>query len=276
MSVKKKASTRKSVVVKKEPPATSSHCYWTDFCKKIGATLVGILLLYGIVFLGSLIRNNFKAYEFIGQAEKTERTITIEGTGEVAANTDIALVNMGMVTEGVTVAVAQDEHTKGMEALHAKLDELGVAKADVQTTSYNIYPQYNYADGGRTLVGYEISCQVAIKIRDVANASKVLALAGEVGANNVGGLQFTVDDKEVYKTKARDMALKQVATKARALSESLGVQMTGIVAYHEYEAGAGMPVPHGAEFSFDGFGGPPLESGSQDVVLHVQVTFEIR
>ncbi len=248
--------------------------------RKIFLTLAGILLVYIIVFVATLIRNNIKAYDSIGEADKPERTILIEGQGKITAKPDIATTRMGVISEGPTVVEAQTKNTAAMNKLNTRLGELGIAKEDIQTTQYNIYPLYKYTEaGGSEVTGYQVSQDVEIKIRDLQKAQSVLALAGEVGANNVSGLQFTIDDKEVYIDAAREKALEKIAKKARAISQSLGVSMVGIASYNEYEAGGGpqpMMMSASKEVGMGGGAAPTIEPGSTDVIMNVSVVFEIR
>lgn len=278
MPVKKNNNTKSKVNVNTAAPAwRGSH--GAEFAKKLLVTLLGILLVYLIMYVGVLIRNNIKEYSYIGKADRMERTITLDAVGRATARPDIAMTSIGMVSEAPTVAEAQQKNTTVMNALLDRVKILGVEKADVQTQSYNVYPVYDYSDNeGRQLRGYEVSQQVAIKIRDLDKANQILALVGEVGANTVSGLQFTIDDREVYRAEARDAALEKIIAKANALSESLGVDMVGIVSYDEFEAGGPVPEAY-ARSSVDyglGGGAPSVEPGSTDVYMNVSVTFEIR
>jgi uncharacterized protein YggE len=252
-----------------------------EFIHRIYLTLVGILLVYLIFWVGTMIRNNIEAYYHIGQADRQERMITLEAEAKVTATPDIAMTTIGMVATGETVTGAQEANTNVMNALIIKLKEQGIAEDDIQTTNYNIYPQYNYTtDDGRILEGYEVSQNVTVKIRDIEKANQVIALAGEVGANSVGGLQFTIDDRDVYKQEATMKALDKVYEKARALSKALGVKVVGVVSYNEYEAGDGSYQPY---YGYDAASSvmkevpaPDIQSGSMDVTMHTSVTFEIR
>ncbi|HBB38325.1 MAG: hypothetical protein UV82_C0002G0023 [Candidatus Magasanikbacteria bacterium GW2011_GWD2_43_18] len=269
-----------------KPPQEKPHQHMRslfhggEFSQKIFFTLLAILLVYVIFFVGTLIRNNIEEYYHIGQADRQERTITLDGTAKVTATPDIAMTTIGMVSTGETVAGAQEANTTVMNQLTARLAELGIASEDMQTTNYNIYPQYNYtSEEGRLLEGYEVSQSVSVKIRDLEKANAVIALAGEVGANNVSGLQFTIDERDVYLEEARTEALKKVYEKANALSQSLGVRIVSIVSYGEYETSGGYDS-FGYDKAVYGLGGaesaPDIQSGSMDVEMTVHVTFEIR
>ncbi|MBU2542032.1 SIMPL domain-containing protein [Patescibacteria group bacterium] len=282
MPVKKKPLKPAEVMPEKKSCCSLMKCGCNEMVKKLFITLLGILLVYVVVLVGSMIRNNLQEYDYIGKADRMERTITIEAEGKVTATPDIAVTTMGMVSEGVTVAEAQEKNTLVMNDLTAKLKNLGIDEDDLQTMDYNIYPRYDYTEkDGRVLEGYEVHQSLKVKIRDLDLANSVLALAGEVGANSVSGLDFTLDDDEVYKAQARDEALLKVVEKAKILSQSLGVGLVKVVAYDEYESGAnGIPIYKAYSESAYGIGGglptPDVQAGSTDVMMNVAVTFEIR
>lgn len=249
-----------------------------DFGRKILATLVGILLVYGIVFLATVIRNNLQEFYFIGKAESSERLLSVESQGKVTVVPDIAVTTMGMIAEAPTVAEAQQKNTQTMNNLIERLKSLGVESKDIQTANYNVYPQYNYTEAeGQVLKGYQVSQNVTVKIRNLQNANNVLALAGEVGLNNVSGINFTIDDRDVYKAQAREIAIKKAQEKALNLSRTLGVRVVGVVSYNEYEGGNEYPLYKANAMVESDAGGvaPSIEPGSTDVILNVNVTYQI-
>ncbi len=253
--------------------------YGSDFARKLMLTLAGILLVYITVWFGTAIRNNLQQYYYIGQSDRMERTITVDGQAKVTAKPDIAITTMGMISEGTTVLEAQQKNTAVMNNLLAELKVLGIDETDLQTMNYNIYPRYDYTEeDGRILQGYEVRQNVTVKIRNLANANQVLALAGVVGANNVSGLEFTIDDDEVYKAQAREDALAKVSGKAKVLADALGVKIVRVVSYNEYTNGDDNYVYKAMAESAMGMGGgiPSVEAGSMEVVMNVSVTFEIR
>jgi uncharacterized protein YggE len=256
------------------------HPHWEDMGRKLMLTLIAILVAYGIVFLGALIRNELREYYTIGYADKMERTISLDAVGKAEVVPDIAMTTIGMVARGETVESAQQENTLVMNTLIEELKALGIAEADLQTTNYNIYPVFNFSDTGEQLQeGYEVSQSVVVKIRNIESANSVLALAGDVGANSVSGLRFTIDDTEVYKAEARADALKQIDEKTRQLKQMLGVDIVNVVTYHEYEGGGYGPLPYERSMVAQdvALGAiPEIEAGTEEVLLNVSITFEIR
>ncbi|MFA6486284.1 MAG: SIMPL domain-containing protein [Candidatus Magasanikbacteria bacterium] len=254
-----------------------TSCWGADFGKKLLLTLAGVLLVYGIFYLGTLVRNNIKQYDYIGKADKMERTLTINGFGKVTGNNDIAVTTIGYSNTNKDVATAQANNKVVMDKVFAELKTLGVADKDLQT-NYTVYPDYNYTqDKGQQLNGYRVSNQVTVKIRDLAKINQVLNLAGKYGATEVSGLNFTIDDPENLKTQARDKALADAKVKAVKLAQSLGVRLGGVVYYNEYEGGQDMAKSYmmGAAEGGGMMAPAAVASGSKDVSMNVSINFEI-
>lgn len=265
--------------------AGRAHAVWCgggSFFKKFMCTLAAVLLVYVVFYFGTLIRNNIKEYNFIGKADKMERSFTINGYGKVTGNNDIAVTSIGYSNTDKDVSVAQAANKKVMDSVSNELKRIGIDDKDLQT-DYSIYPDYNYTqDKGQELRGYRVTSNITIKIRDLSKIPTILSLAGKYGATQVGGLTFTIDDPENLKTAAREKALVNAETKAKELAASLGVRMVSVMSYSEYEGGNGYYDYSKSSMSY-GMGGegaapavaPQVSSGSRDMEMNVAITFEI-
>lgn len=252
-------------------------CGHSDFAKKILMTLLGVLMVYGIFYVGTLMRNNLKKFDYIGYADQMERTINVNGYGKVTGNNDIAVTSIGYSNVDKDVTKAQVNNKKVMDQVMADLKSMKVEDADLQT-NYTIYPEYNYSNlKGQELVGYRITNTLTIKIRDLKKIPDILNLAGKYGANSVGGLSFTIDDPENLKAQARDKALADAKVKAAKLADSLGVRVVAVVSYSEYESGGYQPTMYSDYKMAEGGGGGPsaVASGSNDVIMNVNVVYKI-
>ncbi len=126
--------------------------------------LLALVLLALAAWLGLKARNESKQYDYIGVPIE-RNVITVSGEGKVVGIPDVAIVELGTTVERKTVAEAQQENTRIMNQLHAKLAESGIDKKDVQTTAYNVYPNYDWVDGRQRLRSYTVSQNVRVKIR---------------------------------------------------------------------------------------------------------------
>lgn len=247
----------------------------------LSAILILLIFVGVVVWLGVAITSKIKAYSYIGAPEAMRDTITISGEGRVTAIPDIATISIGVTTEKKEVADAQKENTEKINKIVRELKELEIDDKDIKTSSYNIYPKYDYSEGGGRLVGYVVDQQLTIKIRNLEIVGKILGKVAELGANQIGGLQFTIDDQETLKQEAREKALANARGKAEALAKISGVKLGKIVSFSESSDGY-EPYPYyaRAEAAY-GFGGgesaaPNIQTGSLDIMVYATVSYEIK
>ncbi|MDD2807736.1 MAG: SIMPL domain-containing protein [Patescibacteria group bacterium] len=247
-----------------------------------GLVLATIIVIMLTIFLAILTWNQFKQHDYIGRTDQQLYTITIDGEGKVNAIPDIAQVSLGVTTDNLKVADAQKENTTKVNDLMKNLKALGVADKDIQTSNYNIYPKYDYSNGKQNLIGYTVNQSLNVKIRNLDSVGNIIESAGRLGANQVGSLNFTIDDPEIIKQQAREKALVNAKEKADALAKVAGVKLGKLVSFAENSGNAG-PIYYDNLKSAapSGMGGaemapvPAIAPGSQDVVVDVTVTYEV-
>jgi len=213
-------------------------------------------------------------------------TITFTGKGEVVVKPDIATVSFGVTVENLNVGKAQTDATTKMNNIIDLLKTKGVAEKDIKLTNYNIYPRYDYLQaqiypytGKQTLAAYVVSQTVEVKIRDISKAGEILSGVGEFGVTDVSGLTFTVDNEEVVKDQARDLAITDAKAQAKTLAKSLGVRLVKITNFSE---NGNYPVYYEMNKSMAlGIGGadaavPQVPMGENKITSNVSITYEIR
>lgn len=254
-------------------------------CMKGGHKLVKvIILIIVLVFIGKMF---FGDHEGWNGNNKVVNTITVSGKGEVVVKPDIATVSFGVTAENLDVAKAQTEATTKMNNIINLLKDKGVAEKDIKLTNYNIYPRYDYIqastiypyNGKQVLAAYVVSQTVEVKIRDISKAGGILSGVGEFGVTDVSGLTFTVDNEEVIKDQARDLAITDAKAQAKVLAKGLDVRLVKITNFSE---GGNYPVYYEMNKSMAlGVGGadavsPQVPMGENKITSTVSITYEIR
>ncbi len=239
----------------------------------------GLLVLAAVIYLALLSRNAAKQYGTIGAPPVQRDSISVDAVGKVTALPDIASVSIGVKTEKKSIADAQKENSLKMNAIIEKLQQLGVAKEDIQTSQYSIDPAYDYPDGKEILRGYEVRQDVDVKVRKLDSISDILASAASLGANQIGGIGFTIDDPETLRQQARLKGIEAAKKKAQDLAAAAGVKLGKVVGFSESSSSPESPVYY-AKDMVTGMGGasnpsPNVQPGSQDVIVNVTVQYEI-
>jgi len=238
--------------------------------------MISLVMLALTAWLGLKARNAWREYKFIGVPIESH-TITVAGEGRVSVMPDIAKIEIGAVIERPNVADAQRENTRIMNAFNEKLTGFGVEKKDTQTANYSIQPVYDWTSGKQKLRGYQVSQNLRLKIRDLDKVGDIIAAAGDLGLNQVGGIEFTVDEPEVAKQLARIKALQNAKGKAEALAQVVGVKLRRVINFSEnvYEPYFNRPYYDKAMNAGASMEAPTIEPGSAEYVINANVTYEI-
>jgi len=248
-------------------------------------------LIVIIVFLVSLtvlvsvkIANEIKERKYIGQGVEPQNIITVSATGEIYARPDLVLVTFSTVTEEKTVNEALSKNTEKMNGIIEFIKGQGVEEKDLKTTSFNIYPRYEwyekteippYPQGKRVLVGYEVRQSLEVKIRDIGKIGDIIQGATDAGANQVSDLRFTIDKEDELKKEARGQAIEKAKEKAQELASQLGVNLIRITNFQESSIPPRFYALEEAAMGKGGGEAPQIEPGENLIKVTVTITYEI-
>ncbi|MFA5948440.1 MAG: SIMPL domain-containing protein [Candidatus Gracilibacteria bacterium] len=241
-----------------------------------------VLIVIFLLFLVSFW--SFRMYEIYNTATGGyPREISIEGKGKAYAIPDVAKISLGVTTDGATSEVTVLDNTKKINAIMAELENFKIDKKDIQTTNYYLNPKYDYTpDKGNFQNGYTLSQNIEIKVRDFTKIGDIIAKTTKVGANMVGGINFTVDDTDKAKAEARVQAIAKARENAKSIADAAGLKLGKVLSYYEY-VDAGYPdygKGGGMMASSADVGGPmpvspTIEPGQQEVSITVNLSYRI-
>lgn len=210
-------------------------------------------------------------------AEGTLLTVNADGTSE--ARPDMAIVNLGVTTEGATAAAALAENARRMTALTAALRRAGIAERDIQTSNVSVYPQQVYGEGqAPRITGYQANNSVTVKVRRIDNTGRVIDAAVGAGGNTVNGVSFTHADPDAQLDIARRDAIAEARRRAELYASALGLRVNRIVSVNE-GGGYSPPIAVAVErfAAQDNAPAPtPVAPGEIETRVSVNVTFELR
>jgi hypothetical protein len=199
----------------------------------------------------------------------------VSGLGTVTAAPDMAEITSGVVTQAPTAAGALAANSQAMEKVLQALAAQGVAARDIQTTSISVSPQRRAVRGeGRPpeIVGYEVTNQVRVKVRDLARLGRVLDEQVTQGANSVYGIRFGLADPAPLLDEARKRAMADARRRADLYAGAASLKVGRVVAVQE--AGAAAPRPEMAARVMAA-GAVPVAPGEQEIQASVSVTFSL-
>lgn len=192
------------------------------------------------------------------RADIYDNVITVSGTGEVYASPDIAEFVFTVQEESLEVGAIETMVSESVNGIIDELADLDIAEEDIQTTSTNLYPRYEWrrdaacfdnCSNERVLVGYEFSQTVSVKVRDLDSSGQILRILTEAGVDNLSGPNFRIEDPDDAKAEAREQAIEKAREKAEAMAKSLGVRLGKVVNFSE--GGYGYPEPYAMAYDED-------------------------
>ena len=234
----------------------------------------------------------------------SENTISVTGQAKVDSAPDVATFSFMVKETATTTEDAQEVISEKITTILDALDELDVAKDDIKTNSYTMYPKYEYVkvaqsapeiapDGTRYFpgndrkqvqVGFDVSQQVSVKIRDFDQVPGALTAFGNLGVENLNGPNFQIDDPSALEEEAKKMAIRDAKEKAKRLTDELGVRLGKIISFNEnggyypqpyMTRGTGMEMmamDMAEEESFV----PQLPTGENTVNANVTIIYKIK
>lgn len=211
--------------------------------------------------------------------ERTIPTITVVGEGIAAAQPDMAVVTVGVVSQAARAADALAQNSKNMTGVIAVVKDAGIEPRDIQTSQISLRPQYarpnQEAREGPKLVGYEASNNVSIRVRAFDKLGGLLDKLVTSGANQIRGLELTFADPGPLRDRARVEAMKDAMRRAEILADAAGVRIVRLFSASEDYSEPPRPMMRMQMDSAAVRAPAPVEAGEQEIRARVTAVFEI-
>lgn len=216
-----------------------------------------------------------------GQAQmKTDiepPSIVVQGKGEVRVKADMAQIRAGVTTQATTAAVALMENSKIMTQVLSGLTDFGIPETDIKTSNFSVSPRYSRpaprSQESPGIIGYQVTNQVQVKIRDLDRLGAILDRVVQLGANQIHGVQFSVTSPQPLLDQARVEAVKEARRKAELLCQAAGVKLGRVLSIRETGAPIPRPMlPRQAEAAMS----VPIARGQESLTVSVTLRFAIQ
>ncbi len=205
--------------------------------------------------------------------------IVVSGEGRINVQPDLAQITLGVEVTDPSAAGAQQAAANQMNSVADQLKKQGIAGKDIQTTRYDLVPEYDYSTKTAVLKDYKATNLVTVKVRDVSKVGPVLDAVAANGATRIQGISFSVSDPAAATTQGRDAAMKDAMAKADQLAKAVGVTVGAPVSIEETSATPppAVDIAPRAAPAAGGVAAPtPISPGTQEVQVTVRVVFSIK
>ena len=196
-------------------------------------------------------------------------TMILGGRGEVSAVPDIAVLRLGVRTEGENLQVIQAENATTTQAVLQALYQLGVT--EIQTFQYDINKLFEYVDGRQLDKGYTVRNILEIRTDNMGLVGTIIDTAVDSGANVVEFLNFEVSDTHRYYLMALNLAVVNAFEKAASIGKNLGLDVNPYP--KKITENSTPPIPFRSINMREGAFATPIEAGTNQIEASVTVEF---
>jgi hypothetical protein len=240
-----------------------------------------LVLMFSFFILLFVFAKWGPAINFNSTTQTAGQPFVVTGTGKATTAPDIAKVDFGIEQTGTDLKTVQNSVDQKSQSLVAQIKKLGIAASDIQTTSYQVNPQYDYTAPVQNITGYDVSTNYEVTIRDFTKINDLIATATSNGANNISGVNFDLSDtlKNQTMQTAREQAVAEAKTKAEGLAKAAGITLGKIINVSEETPSNIMPLSlpvSGGGITQKSVTPPSVQPGTTEIDITVSLSYEIR
>lgn len=155
------------------------------------------------------------------------RTVAVSGQGEIQAEPDLAHVTLGVEARKPKLEEARAEVARTIDAVLKLTRDLKIDQTLVRSTRINVQPEYNWDANARerNLIGYYVSRQVEIELRDLEKLGQLLERATDLGVNQLGDPRLDSSKRRDLERQALAKAVEDARANAEAVAKTAGARL---------------------------------------------------
>jgi len=202
--------------------------------------------------------------------------ISVTGEANVSVAPDLAQIDGGVTSEAKTAREASDANNAAMGKVLLALKGAGINEKDFQTSRLSLQPESapsRTPPGAPTIVGYRASNRVTVRLHDVTKVAGVIDTMVAAGANDIGGINFSVSNASKLLDDAREQAIADARRKAEIYAKAAGVTLGAPISISE--EGAPGPVFR-AKMPMGMATTAPVAQGEETLKVSVSVSWAIK
>jgi uncharacterized protein YggE len=167
-----------------------------------------------------------------------ETLLEVQAVGQASVAPDVAYLNIGVVSTGLTAKEATDANAAQMTRVIAAIRAAGIEPRHIRSQQINVQPRFARAGqndylGQAQISGYVANNNVAVTVTKLDQASAVVSAAFGAGANSVNGPNLGLIDNGKAVAEARKDALATARAEAESYASGLGMRIARVLRVSE-------------------------------------------
>jgi len=162
----------------------------------------------------------------------SSNTVQADGYATIEVMPDLVTINFNIETRADNATSAKDENAQISDDLITALVKKGFERKQITTQYYNVYPEYNWQSGSRSLIGYKATHQIKLEMStdDSDEIGEIIDAGVEAGATiSYINFELSTELQNQYKTQALEKAAQDAQIKAQSTANGLNKQLGKLI-----------------------------------------------
>jgi uncharacterized protein len=197
--------------------------------------------------------------------------ITVTGTGTATGVPNQLVLSMGVQVNGGSISSALSQSNAAVNRVTQDLKAHGVAAADIQTSDFNIWP--NYRGNSQIPSSYSVSESLTATLNRLSDAGSQIEAAVHAGGNvvTVSNVSLNLTDTGSLMAAARASAVRDARAKASQFAKAMGEPLGQVISISSDQTSQVEPVFNATAGSVAK--SVPVSPGSQQVSVSITVVY---
>lgn len=246
--------------------------YYIIMNQTLTTLIIAVAILGGTVFLWHSISK-------IGPNAGVDKTITVQGEGKSSLVPDIYSFSVTANETGSTTKIVNEWLAQQLDKAQKVLDQYKIDKKDIQSQNIDISENRVYDNSTSKVSGYRWSHTLTIKIKDIAQAGKIMDSLTAIDGLLVNGGNYDNEDSSSTLESARKLAFDNAKAKAEELAKLSNMTLGKPLSISENIINNTYPIMYKA-MAIDSVAWSSPETtinpGSQELQVQLNIVFEMK
>lgn len=157
-------------------------------------------------------------------------TVYVGADGRFEAAPDTALIQFHISVQEDTSQAAFEHASKEVEQVRQVLRANGIDPKTANLGFLSVQPVYDYKNPKQKLIGYRVSTDVSLKLKDFAKVAPVTQQLADANVSETQTLNYMLENMDDAKNKAVEDAYRRARNSADTLARASG-RMLGDLSY---------------------------------------------
>ncbi len=233
-----------------------------------------------LIIVASIVLLSMLGFSYFNEGT----TVNASGIAEVNTEPDVISVYFNVETNASTAKEAKDENAEIVDNVITELVKLGLERKNIVTENFNVYPDYDWANGERKEKGYKAVHRLKVKLSEENKDSigQVIDEGIDAGALlSYINFELSWDKQNELKVEALRLATEDARNKAEGIASGLDKRVGKVVSVKSQDFGYNPWPIYRTEIATADIGEAKqavtnIQPGEQEVTGRVEVVFELR